>query len=147
MPEQGTGEMGRWGDSELQEMELRLETKLREIVGSGVQWLVRQLDEGMTDIRREMQGMKDEMQEIADRVCETNERVDWVASQYAGQKGQFEKQLEQQMAAVMRVNEEMQEMVAWSDQMTISMNEIGDVANQSVVRVDAVLVFLKSEMD
>ena len=41
MSEQGTGEMGRWGDSELQEMELRLETKLREIVGSGVQWLVR----------------------------------------------------------------------------------------------------------
>ena len=59
MSEQGTGEMGRWGDSELQEMELRLETKLRETVGSGVQWLVRQLDEGMTDIRREMQGMKD----------------------------------------------------------------------------------------
>jgi hypothetical protein len=147
MSGQGTGEMGRWGDSELQEMELRLETKLREIVGSGVQWLVRQLDEGMTDIRREMQGMKDEMQEIADRVCETNERVDWVASQYAGLKGQFEKQLEQQIAAVMRMNEEMQEMVAWSDQMTISMNEIGDVANQSVFRLDAVLVFLKSEMD
>ena len=107
MLEQGTGEMGRWGDSELQEMELRLETKLREIVGSRVQWLVRQLDEGMTDIRREMQGMKDEMQEIADRACETSEGVKWVSSQYAGQQGQFEKQLEQQMAAVMRVNEEM----------------------------------------
>ena len=75
MSEQGTGEMGRWRDSELQEMELRLETKLREIIGSSVQWLVRQLDEGMTDIRREMQGMKDEMQEIADRACETNEEV------------------------------------------------------------------------
>ena len=70
-----------------------------------------------------------------------------MASQYAGQKGQFEKQLEQQIAAVVRMNEEMQEMVAWSDQMTISMNEIGDVANQSVFRLDAVLVFLKSEMD
>ena len=81
MSGQGTGEMGRLGDSELQEMELRLETKLRETVGSGVQWLVRQLDEGMTDIRREMQGMKDEMQEIADRVCATNEGVNWVASQ------------------------------------------------------------------
>ena len=86
-------------------------------------WLVRELDEGMTDIRREMQGMKDEMQEIADRSCATNEGVNWVSSQYAGQQGQFEKQLEQQMASVMRVNEEMQEMVAWSDQMTISMIE------------------------
>ena len=142
MSEQGTGEIGRWGDSELQEMELRLETKLREIVGSGVQWLVRQLDEGMTDIRREMQGMKDEMQEIADRVCETNEKVGWLACQCAGQKRQFEKQLEQQIAAVVRMNEEMREMVAWSDRMTISMNEIGDVANESVFRLDAVLVSL-----
>ena len=57
----------------------------------------------MTDIRREMQGMKDEMQEIANRVCETNEKVGWVASQCAGQKRQFEKQLEQQIAAVKRM--------------------------------------------
>ena len=53
MSEQGTGEMGRWGDSELQEMELRLETKLREMTGSSVQWLVRQLDEGTHDRHQE----------------------------------------------------------------------------------------------
>ena len=31
--------------------------------------------------------------------------------------------------------------------MTISVNEVADVTNESVVRLDAVLVFLKSEMD
>lgn len=138
MLEQGTGEMGRWGDSELQEMELRLETKLREIVGSGVQWLVRQLDEGMTDIRREMQGMKDEMQEIADRVCETNEKVGWLACQCAGQKRQFEKQLEQQIAAVVRMNEEMQEMIAWSDRVR-KVGDMGAMQGQMMKGVEAMM--------
>ena len=109
MSEQGTGEIGRWGDSELQEMELRLEAKLQEIVGGSLQWVVRQIDESVTDVRREMQGMREEMQEMSDRLCDANEGVNWIAMKYAEQKGQFEKQLEQQMASVMRVNEEMQE--------------------------------------
>ena len=138
MSGQGTGEMGRLGDSELQEMELRLETKLREIVGSGVQWLVRQLDEGMTDIRREMQGMRDEMQEIADRVCDTNEKVGWVALQCAGQKRQFEKQLEQQIAAVVRMNEEMQEMIAWSDRVR-KVGDMGAMQEQMMKGVEAMM--------
>jgi chromosome segregation ATPase len=108
MSEQGTGEIGRWGDSELQEMELRLEAKLQEIVGGGLQWVVRQIDESVTDVRREMQGMREELQEVADRVCETNEKVGWVALHCAGQKRQVEKQLEQQIAAVVRMNEEVQ---------------------------------------
>ena len=54
MSEQGTGEMSRWGGSELQEMELRLEAKLRETVGSSVQWLVRQLAGRGHDGRQEV---------------------------------------------------------------------------------------------
>jgi len=108
MSEQGTGEIGRWGDSELQEMELRLEAKLQEIVGGSLQWVVRQIDESVTDVRREMQGMREELQDIADRVCETNEKVGWVALHCAGQKMQVEKQLEQQIAAVVRMNEGVQ---------------------------------------
>jgi chromosome segregation ATPase len=143
MSGQGTGEMGslylRWGDSELQEMELRLETKLREIVGSGVQWLVRQLDEGMTDIRREMQGMKDEMQEIADRVCETNEKVGWLACQCAGQKRQFEKQLEQQIAAVMRMNEEVQRAAEECGQGMRKVGDMGAMQGQMMKGVEAMM--------
>ena len=100
--------------------------------------MVRQLDEGMTDIRREMQGMKDEMQEIADRVCETNEKVGWVALQCAGQKRQFEKQLEQQIAAVVRMNEEMQEMIAWSDRVR-KVGDMGAMQEQMMKGVEAMM--------
>ena len=137
MSEQGTGETGRWGDSELQEMELRLEAKLQEIVGGGLQWVVRQIDESVTDVRREMQGMREELQEIADRVCETNEKVGWLACRCAGQKRQFEQQLEQQMAAVVRMNEEMQRAAEGCGR---GMRKVGDMMQgQMMKRVEVMM--------
>ena len=36
--------------------------------------------------------MKDEMQGIANRLCDANEGVNWVTLQHAGQKGQIDRE-------------------------------------------------------